>query len=48
MEGNKDEADKCIHIALKCMKDGDVDRAKKFLHKAQRLFPTPKANGELF
>ncbi|KAF5907381.1 dnaJ subfamily B member 12-like [Clarias magur] len=47
MEVNKDEAERCIDIAIKALKSEDVDKAKRFLEKAQRLFPTDKANALL-
>lgn len=43
MEGNKDEADRCMEIAKKYIEEGNGDKAKKFLQKAERLFPTDKA-----
>lgn len=46
MDGNKDEADKCIEIAEKCVREGNRDKAVRFLEKAERLFPTPRAKGK--
>ncbi|KAL5019247.1 hypothetical protein ScPMuIL_004969 [Solemya velum] len=43
MEGNKDESEKCIRIAQRCMSDGDKEKALKFLEKAERLYPSQKA-----
>nr|XP_023023380.1 dnaJ homolog subfamily B member 12 [Leptinotarsa decemlineata] len=43
MEGNKDEATRCIEMAEKFIKEQNRDKAEKFLHKAERLFPTQKA-----
>lgn len=45
MDGNKDEADRCIQIALKYIQTGDKEKAKKFLNKAERLFPSERAKG---
>lgn len=45
MEGNRDEAEKCIKIATKALEAGDKDKALKFLNKAQKLYPTDKAKG---
>lgn len=45
MDGNKDESQRCIHIALEAAKSGDLLRAEKFLRKADNLFPSPKAKG---
>lgn len=43
MEGNKDEAERCIEIAEKCILEGKRDKAEKFLHKAEKLYSTQKA-----
>ncbi|EDO37146.1 predicted protein [Nematostella vectensis] len=40
MEGNKDEALKCRHLAEKYLREGQTDKAIKFLKKSERLFPT--------
>ncbi|KAL2553676.1 Heat shock protein DnaJ [Forsythia ovata] len=39
MDGNKDEALKCLKIARDSIESGDRNRAIKFLHKARRLDP---------
>lgn len=46
MEVNKDEAERCIDIAIEALKTGNVTRAEKFLNKAENLFPSHKAKGE--
>lgn len=46
MEGNRDEAEKCIGIARDALEAGDRDRALRFLSKAQKLYPTDTARGE--
>uniref|UniRef100_A0A8C9V4V4 DnaJ homolog subfamily B member 14 n=1 Tax=Scleropages formosus TaxID=113540 RepID=A0A8C9V4V4_SCLFO len=43
MEGNRDEAEKCIQIASKFMEAGDKEKAVRFLSKAEKLYPTAKA-----
>ncbi|KAL0808312.1 hypothetical protein ABMA28_012803 [Loxostege sticticalis] len=43
IEGNKDEADKCIEIAQSAFSSGNVEKAEKFLLKAERLYPTARA-----
>jgi len=43
MEGNKDEALKCCHLAEKLLRTGHQEKAAKFLNKSIRLFPTQKA-----
>lgn len=48
MDGNKDEAQRCINIALDAAKSGDLQRAEKFLRKADSLYPSQKAKGKLF
>lgn len=45
MDSNKDEAERCIKIALNAVSSNQPDKARKFLEKAQRLFPTEKAKG---
>lgn len=47
MDGNKDEAEKCIELAERYVREKRFEDAEKFLKKAQRLFPTKKAEGEL-
>ncbi|KAL4714791.1 hypothetical protein ACJJTC_002650 [Scirpophaga incertulas] len=43
IEGNKDEADKCIDIAQNAFSAGNVEKAEKFLLKAERLYPSTRA-----
>lgn len=43
MEGNKDEALRCVELAEKYLAEGKYDKAEKFLQKGQKLFPTSKA-----
>lgn len=43
MDGNKDEAERCIEIAIKALSEGKIERADKFLRKAESLFPTQRA-----
>ncbi|XP_057791776.1 chaperone protein dnaJ 49-like [Salvia miltiorrhiza] len=40
MDGNKDEALKCLNITKNLIQSGDEDRALKFLNKARRLDPS--------
>ncbi|NP_997824.1 dnaJ homolog subfamily B member 12a [Danio rerio] len=47
MDSNKDEADRCIEIAIAALRDNEQDKARRFLEKAQRLFPTDKARSLL-
>ncbi|XP_040034151.2 dnaJ homolog subfamily B member 12a [Gasterosteus aculeatus] len=47
MDSNKDEAERCIKIALISVSNNQPDKARKFLEKAQRLFPTDKAKNLL-
>lgn len=46
MEGNRDEAEKCIHIATKAVEAGDKEKALRFLNKAEKLYPTEKAKSK--
>uniref|UniRef100_A0A8C4QQP8 DnaJ heat shock protein family (Hsp40) member B12b n=2 Tax=Eptatretus burgeri TaxID=7764 RepID=A0A8C4QQP8_EPTBU len=43
MDGNRDEADRCWDIAQQALRSGDKDRALRFLRKAEKLYPTDKA-----
>ena len=45
MEGNKDEAEKCIQMAVRFISQGNSEKAEKFLNKAMNLFPSDKAKG---
>ncbi|XDV50414.1 hypothetical protein PO909_019476 [Leuciscus waleckii] len=47
MESNKDEAERCIEIAIAALRDHELDKSRRFLEKAQRLFPTDKARSLL-
>lgn len=47
MDGNKEESLRCIDLATNYMKLGDRARAKRFLIKAEKLYPTQKAKGKL-
>uniref|UniRef100_A0A3Q3B548 DnaJ heat shock protein family (Hsp40) member B12a n=1 Tax=Kryptolebias marmoratus TaxID=37003 RepID=A0A3Q3B548_KRYMA len=47
MDSNKDEAERCIKIALNAVSNNQLDKARKFLEKAQRLFPTDQAKNLL-
>uniref|UniRef100_A0A0C9S602 TSA: Wollemia nobilis Ref_Wollemi_Transcript_15863_1639 transcribed RNA sequence n=1 Tax=Wollemia nobilis TaxID=56998 RepID=A0A0C9S602_9CONI len=40
MDGNKDDAQKCLNIGKAAIAAGDVQRARKFLAKARRLDPS--------
>nr|XP_033797819.1 dnaJ homolog subfamily B member 12 [Geotrypetes seraphini] len=43
MEWNRDEAERCIAIAVTAIKNGNTEKALRFLAKAQKLFPTDRA-----
>ncbi|XP_069486814.1 dnaJ homolog subfamily B member 14 [Ambystoma mexicanum] len=43
MEGNRDEAERCLRIAREALEAGDRDRARRFLLKAEKLYPTKAA-----
>lgn len=47
MDGNKDESEHCISIAQKYINEGDRSKALKFLYKAEKLYPSQRAKGEL-
>lgn len=43
IEGNKDEAEKCIDVAQIAFAAGNFEKAERFLLKAERLYPTARA-----
>ncbi|XP_030626820.1 dnaJ homolog subfamily B member 12a [Chanos chanos] len=47
MESNKDEAERCIEISIAALRNNQPDKARRFLEKAQKLFPTDKAKNLL-
>lgn len=47
MEGNRDEAEKCIQIAAQALRESKIDKAEKFLKKAEQLYPSQKAKGKM-
>jgi DnaJ homolog subfamily B member 12 len=47
MDSNRDEAERCIQIAMDEMDEGRMDRAEKFLKKAEALYhPTDQTKGK--
>ncbi|KAJ8284873.1 hypothetical protein COCON_G00037230 [Conger conger] len=47
MDVNKDEAGRCIEIAISALRNSQPEKARRFLEKAQQLFPTDKAKALL-
>jgi len=45
MDGNRDESERCIKLAEDYIKRGLTDKAKKFLYKAERLYPSKQGKG---
>jgi len=45
MESNKDESQKCLRIAQAALASGNIEKAKKFLAKSNKLFPLKAAEG---
>eukprot|EP01134_Creolimax_fragrantissima_P004412 CFRG4412T1 len=43
MESNRSEADRCVQIAIKCLNDVNFEKAKRFLQKADNMYPSEKA-----
>lgn len=43
MEGNRDEANRCIELAQRCILEKNKAEAEKYLKKAESLYPTQKA-----
>ena len=46
MDSNKDEAERCTELAERYVREKRFDEAEKFLRKAQKLYPTKKAEGK--
>ena len=46
MEGNKDEALKCLNLAEKLLHSGHREKGIKFLKKSIKLYSTKKAEGK--
>lgn len=44
MDSNKDEAERCMELAERYMRERKYDEAEKFARKAQKLFPMKKAD----
>ena len=40
MEPNRDEADKCLELAMKYVRQGNKEKAERFVRKAEKLFPS--------
>ena len=40
MESNRDEADKCLELAMKYVRQGNKEKAERFVRKAEKLFPS--------
>lgn len=43
MESNKDEANKCLDIAVRYIQQGNKEKAEKFVKKAHKLYPSSKS-----
>lgn len=48
MEGNRDEAERCIQIAAQALRESKLEKSEKFLKKAEKLYPTQKAKGNFY
>ncbi|KAM4709276.1 dnaJ homolog subfamily B member 14 [Discoglossus pictus] len=47
MESNRDEARRCVRIGRAALEAGEKDKAKRFLSKAERLYPSKEAKALL-
>ena len=45
MDGNRDEGQRCIDLAKKLILNNEMEKAIKYLTKAQRLYPSAEAKG---
>ena len=46
MDGNKDEAIKCRELAEKYIREGNKEKALKFLAKSNKLYPSKEVEGK--
>ncbi|XP_046681529.1 dnaJ homolog subfamily B member 14-like [Homalodisca vitripennis] len=44
MEANRDDSRRCIKIAEKWIKSGNIEKGEKFLKKSIHLYPNERAN----
>lgn len=47
MDSNKDEAERCVEVAEQYLREKKFKEAEKFVRKAQKLYPTKKAEDML-
>ncbi|KAG7207829.1 hypothetical protein KM043_009430 [Ampulex compressa] len=47
MDSNKDEAERCMELAERYLREKKYEEAEKFVRKAQKLYPTKKAEDVL-
>lgn len=47
MDSNKDEAERCMELAERYLREKRYEEAEKFVRKAQKLYPTKKAEGKV-
>ncbi|TRY80811.1 hypothetical protein TCAL_09273 [Tigriopus californicus] len=47
MESNRDESLRCLRLAEKYLHEGDLEKADKFAHKANKLYPNTNIEGIL-
>jgi len=45
MDSNREEGERCIHLAERLLELGEVEQALKYLNKAERLYPSKRAKG---
>ena len=46
MEGNREEAEKCLHLAEAFLRANNREKCVKFLNKSIKLYSTEKAEGK--
>lgn len=47
MECNREQAERCIQIAVEAFKEFKTQRAENFLKRAEQLYPTHEAKGNI-
>lgn len=46
MESNREESIKCLRLAEKFLYEGLLEKAEKFAHKANKLYPNTNIEGD--
>lgn len=47
MEANRDEAIKCLEKAREALREGDVEKSRRFANKSKHLFSMKETDGNI-